>query len=327
MYRLKGARVPGIREGSGAKPPWGVGAKLQKSSNEDMLKPDMDLRNRFLPALLIGLLQLTPASAASSRKSSLGLATVSMGTWAVYGDLDGFVPKPFPGGRPDALVRYEFNKLAVVGLYGTVLGQPAFLSVPWLWTSKRLESGSQDRIALGDAEFYVGQRAGISELRLGLIFPAGYDTHDGDPWIGSGNVQVTLGAALNPNITRYSKRWEVSTEVKWAYAVDDAIAKAGSWALSPSGKISFRPTEKWRAGVEALGYWKSNYWGRSANFSQAVFGRAGAKAEWKAGVVPNLFVEDFLTPNFAVGGKAGYSLWGYKDASSYNASIYILYFP
>jgi hypothetical protein len=43
--------------------------------------------------------------------------------------------------------------------------------------------------------------------------------------MGTGNVQVTLGAALNPNITRYSRRWEISTEWKWAYALDDAIAK------------------------------------------------------------------------------------------------------
>jgi hypothetical protein len=99
-----------------------------------------------------------------------------------------------------------------------------------LWTSKRLESGSRDRIAVGDAELYLGwdfERAGITELRLGLIFPAGYDTRDGDPWIGPGNVQVTLGAALNPSITRYSRRWEISTEWKWAYALNDAIAKSG----------------------------------------------------------------------------------------------------
>jgi hypothetical protein len=93
-------------------------------------------------------------------------------------------------------------------------------------------------IALGDAELYLGwgfERAGITELRLGLIFPAGYDTRDGDPWMGTGNVQVTLGAALNPNITRYSRRWEISTEWKWAYALDDAIAKSGSWGFFPSG--------------------------------------------------------------------------------------------
>jgi hypothetical protein len=284
----------------------------------------------ILIATLFALAHWTIAGTTPDRKTSLGLATVSAGSWAVYGDLDGFVPEPFQASRPDALVRYEFNKLAVLGLYGTVFGQPAFLSLPWLWTSKRLESGSRDRIALGDAELYLGwdfKRAGISELRLGLIFPAGYDNRDGDPWIGPGNVQVTLGAALNPNITRYSRRWEISTECKWAYALNDAIAKSGSWGLFPSGKLSFRPTEKWRFGLEVLGSWKSSYWGRSANFSQSVFGKPGARAEWKATVVPCLFGEYFLTPNLALGGKGGYGVWGYHDGATYNGSVYVLYFP
>lgn len=282
------------------------------------------------PVLIAALLALAQAALAGTppaRKTSLGLATVSAGTWAVYGDLDGFAAETFPGGGPDALVRYEFNKLAVLGLYGTVFGQPAFFSLPWLWTSKRLESGARDRIAMGDAELYLGQKAGITELRLGLIFPAGYDNLDGDPWIGPGNVQVTLGAALNPNITRYSRRWEISTEWKWSYALNDAIAKSGSWGLFPSGKLSFRPIEKWRAGLEVLGSWKSSYWGRSADFSQSVFGKPGAKAEWKASVVPCLFGEYFLTPNLALGGKGGYGVWGYHDGATYNGSVYVLFFP
>jgi len=79
--------------------------------------------------------------------------------------------------------------------------------------------------------------------------------------------------------------------------------------------------------LEILGYWKSSYWGRSASFPQAVLGKNGPKAEWKAGVVPILFVEDFLNRNLALGAKAGHSLWGYRDAAAYNASVYLLYFP
>jgi hypothetical protein len=278
-------------------------------------------------AIVIALAQAIPAFEAPARQSSLGLATLSAGTWGVYGKLDGFAPEPFPGGGPDALVRYEFNKLAALGFYGTVFGQPAFFSLPWLWTSKRLESGSRDRIAVGDAEIYLGQKTGVAELRLGLVFPAGYDTRDGDPWIGQGNTQVTLGVDVNPNVSRFSRRWEVSMECKWAYAVNDAIAKAGSWGLFPGGKLSFRPTAKWRSGLEVLGSWKSSYWKSSANISQSVFGRPGVKAEWKAAMVPCLFWERFLTPNLAAGGKAGHGLWGYKDGASYNASVYILYFP
>jgi hypothetical protein len=43
--------------------------------------------------------------------------------------------------------------------------------------------------------------------------------------------------------------------------------------------------------------------------------------------VPNLFLEDFLNGNVAVGLKAGHGLWGYRDAATYNASVYLLYFP
>lgn len=266
------------------------------------------------------------AAQSAARKTSLGLATVSAGTWTAYGELDGFIPGSYSG-YPDGLRRYEFNKIAVLGFYGTVFGQPAFLSLPWLWTAKHEDQGARHRIALGDGEMYVGQRIGMAEARLGLIAPAGYDTKDGDPWIGPGNVQVTLGAAVNPNLTRYSRRWEMSAEGKWAYTLDDAIAKSGSWAFYPSGKISFRPAQQWKFGMEGLGYWKSSYWGRSASFGQSVLGQSGPKAQWGAGFVPNLFVEDFLNGNVAVGLKAGIGLWGYRDAATYNASIYLLYFP
>jgi hypothetical protein len=280
-----------------------------------------------MPSLRLGLLLILSAAAFRSAqpfgKSSLGLATLSSGTWASYGDLNGVVPVPYRNG----MERYEFNKIAVLGLYGTVAGQPGFLSVPWLWTSKRLASGSTDRVALGDAEFYLGRKAGMAELRAGMIIPAGYDTEDGDPWIGPGTIRVTLGAAVNPNITKYSKRWEASAEAMLAYALDDGIAKSGSWALNPSGKLTFHPSGAWKLGLEGQGYWKSSYWGRSASFSQSILGRKGPRAEWKAGFVPDLFAERFVSQGLALGLKAGHSLWGYRDAASYNASAYLLWFP
>lgn len=276
--------------------------------------------------LLALTLALPGRPEAADRKTSLGLATVSAGTWTAYGELDGFFPGSYSG-YPDGLRRYEFNKIAVLGFYGTLFGQPAFLSLPWLWTAKHEDKGSEHRVAPGDAEMYLGQRAGVVEARLGLIVPAGYDTEDGDPWIGPGNVQVTLGAAVNPNLTRYSRRWELSAEGKWAYALDDAIAKSGSWAFYPSGKLSFRPTQPWKLGLEGLGYWKSSYWGRSATFGESVLGADGPRAEWGAGFVPNLFVEHFLDGNVAIGLKAGHGVWGYRDAATYNASVYLLYFP
>lgn len=272
---------------------------------------------------MIGFAFLAAALAATHPPARLGLLTVSTGTWASYGTLDGFVPEPYANG----LELYSFHKLLVAGIYGQILGQPAFLSLPWLWTAKRDTAATRHRIALGDGEFYLGQKLGRWEGRMGMIFPLGYDRKDGNPWIGPGNFHVTLGVAVNPNISKFSRKWETSAEAKWAFALDDAIAKSGSWGLYPSAKLSHRPVADWKWGMEGLGYWKSTYWGRSASLNQSLFGGQGPKAQWNAGLVPMLFGEWFARPGFALGLKAGHSLWGYRDAASYTGSGYILYFP
>lgn len=300
----------------------------------------------ILPALLLMLAAFAPpvkAAGASGEKPwwrdhDLGLAVLSTGTWTTYGRLHGFRPEAYGNG----LERYEFNKLLATACYGRIFGLPAFLGLPLHWTARRGEGGDVHRIAAGDLEMYLGRRlgregtcpGGCMEGRLGLIVPAGYDRglaftdpeaqgRDGDPWIGPGNVQVTLGAAANPNLTRYSRRWEASAEAKWAYALDDGIAKAGSWALFPSAKLSFRPSQRWKPGMEISGHWKSQHWGRSVELRRAF----AADADWSAGAVATGFLEAYVRPGVAMGAKLGHSLWGYRDAASYNATVYLLYFP
>jgi hypothetical protein len=275
------------------------------------------------------IMAAAPGSRPFWRDNELGLAVLSTGTWTTYGTLRGFQYQAFD----DGLERYEFNKILSMAFYGKVFGQPAFLALPIHWTAKRLAGEDLNRIAPGDLEMYLGHRLGRAEARLGLILPAGYDRglawtgpgegKAGDPWIGPGHVQLTAGAALNPNLTRYSERWEASGEAKWALALDDGIAKAGSWSLFPSAKVSFRPGPTWKSGVEVSGHWKSQHWGRSVALRRAF----GADADWNAGMVATPFLEAFLLPGTAVGAKAGHSLWGYRDASSYNGSVYLLYFP
>lgn len=260
----------------------------------------------------------------------LGLAVLSTGTWTTYGTLRGFEIGSFG----DGLERNEFNKLMTMSCYGKAFGLPAYLGLPIHWTAKRMAGEDLHRVAPGDLELYLGKRIARVEGRFGLIVPAGYDRGfewtlpeseggPGNPWIGPGNVQVTLGAAANPNLTRYSARWEASGEAKWALALDDGIAKAGSWALFPSAKLSFRPNPIWKPGVEISGHWKSQHWGRS----RALRRTFGADADWSAGSVATFFMEHYLRAGLALGLKAGHSLWGYRDASSYNASLYLLYFP
>lgn len=281
-------------------------------------------RPRLWTAAVLALALAPPAArGAPACKPSIGLVTASSGTWAAYGTLDGFVPDPYSG-DPEL---YAFNKLLVLGIYGQAAGYPFFVSIPWMWTDRISATGDRNRIAPGDGEFYIGRKTGKVETRIGLIAPLGYDRRDGDPWIGPGNFQVTLGMAFNPNITRYSDRWEAASEWKWAYALDDAIAKSGSWGFYPSGKLAYRPDPAWKFGLEAQGYWKSSYWDHSASFSQAVLGAGGRKAQWGAGLVPDLFGEAYLRSDLALGAKAGHSLWGYRDAASFNASVYLLYFP
>lgn len=259
----------------------------------------------------------------------LGLAVVSAGTWTTYGRLHGFDRTDHARG----VDRYEFNKPLSIALYGKVLGLPAYLGLPLHWTAKRQASGDVHRIAAGDLDLYLGKRIRRVEGRLGLILPTGYRDfawtepeekgRDGDPWIGSGNVQVTLALAANPNLTRYSRRWEASAEARWALAVDDGIAKSGSWALHPSAKLSFRPSQQWKHGAELSGHWKSQHWGKSVPLG-GIFGR---DADWGAGVMGTALVERYVLPGLAVGAKAGHSLWGYHDAVAYHASLYLLYFP
>jgi hypothetical protein len=260
----------------------------------------------------------------------LGLAVLSTGTWTTYGTLRGFDHADYTDGRE----RYEFNKLLSMGFYGKAFGLPAYVGLPIHWTARRAEGEDLHRIAPGDLELYLGKRIRRVEGRIGLIIPAGYDRGlawttpegeggPGNPWIGPGNVQVTLGAAANPNLTRYSARWEASGEAKWSLALDDGIAKAGSWALFPSAKLSFRPNSTWKPGVELSGHWKSQHWGKAVDLSRTF----GADADWSAGAVATVFAEHYLRPGLALGLKAGHSLWGYRDDSSYNGSLYLLYFP
>lgn len=285
-------------------------------------------------ALSFAIAAAVPADAAGQdvpawRDHDLGLAVLSVGTWTTYGHLRGLDYQGYSRG----LERYEFNKLLSTAFYGRLFGLPAYLGLPLAWTAKRSRGGDLHRIAPGDLEVYLGKRVGRVEGRLGALYPAGYDrglawTHPGegnagDPWIGPGNLQVTLGAAANPNLTRYSRRWEASAEAKWALAVDDGIAKAGSWALYPSAKLSFRPRQEWKPGVEISGHWKSQHWGRSVPLKE-VF---GGDADWNAGAVATAFAEVFVLPGTALGAKAGHSLWGYRDAAAYNLSVYLLYFP
>lgn len=276
----------------------------------------------------LGLLRAEPKPA--WKDHDLGLLVLSTGTWATYGILHGFAREEYPG----TLERYEFNKPVSAACYGRLFGLPAFLGLPFHWTVKRRAGADVHRLAPGDLETYVGRRLGRVEGRLGMILPAGYDRglaytdpeamgRAGDPWIGPGNVQVTLGAAANPNLTRYSARWEASGEAKWALALDDGIAKAGSWALYPSAKLSFRPDQGWKPGVELSGHWKSQHWGKAVAWREAF----GGDADWSAGAVATLFLEAYLRPGMALGGKAGHSVWGYHDAASYHATLYLLYFP
>lgn len=265
------------------------------------------------------------------QRNDIGLVVLSSGAWTTYGRLDGFL---IGDGYMGALERYEFNKPLSTAVYGHLLGLSAFAGLPLHWTAKRTEDGDVHRVAPGDFEMYLGRRVGRVEGRVGFITPAGYDRdvawtspegkgRDGDPWIGPGNFQVTLGAAANPNLTRYSRFFEASGEAKWAYALTDGIAKAGSWSLFPSAKLSFRPSPTLKPGVEFSGHWKSQHWGKAVEIRKAF----AADADWSAGAVATGFLEWFVTPGTALGAKLGHSLWGYRDASSYNATVYLLYFP
>ncbi len=270
------------------------------------------------PALLLLLLVLSMPEV--DEKASLGLINLSSGTWATYGELDGFAISP----PEDEVEKYVFNKLMAVALYGR-LGQYGYhVGLPWQWTVKSLREDSENRVDPGDLTAYLSRRWGAFDARLGFVMPAGYDTRDGDPWIGQGNRQLLLGAGARKDLPALGV--EGILDVEGAYSLDNGIAKKGSWSLSPVLKFKKPLGPDMNSELYFSGSYKSYLWKEGAPLSRFL-GSSEGRANRNAGLVPGIAWETRLSPRIWVGAKGGHSLWGYRDKASYHASVFLNYYP
>ena len=154
--------------------------------------------------------------------------------------------------------------------------------------------------APADLNLYVGKKVLFFEPRIGFLFPLFYPTDNA--WIGSKNVRLQLGLALNTNVHEVEK-FNISGEVMWQLYlsgnknITDALAHPGSWDLLPTFKFSVKPNDQWRVGIELLGFIKKSYWVwlNDKQYYEATFG-----------IVPNIFADYDITERFNLGLKVGY---------------------
>lgn len=281
-------------------------------------------RAAAFPSVLFAAFLLGAAGSCATVPWKPGLVLTSTGVWHTYGTLHGLRP----AWDSDAPASTSFFKPVGFALYG---GNRSFswnLNYPLAYTVRRASGETESRLAFGDLTGYLGKRLGPVEPRIGFSLPAGYDPGDGRPWIGPGSWQSTVGVAFNSRISPQSPEWEVSGECVHAHAWKSGVMKAGSWSLSPSVKLVYRPEYTWKFGVEGLGWWKKSYWGKEAGLAAAYGGEEdGRRPEWKAGAFAQGFVEWYFRKKNALGLKAGHSLGGYHDAAAAAASLYWAWFP
>jgi len=238
-----------------------------------------------------------------------GLATVSMNTGSHAGiDLVNVAAGSWVHVPADDVYSGEiwFNKLSA-HLYATLSETKLYVGVPLAWTvatngdsvktdegAVKTDEGSikTQQVMLGDLSFYVGRRFAVVEPRFGAKIPLGYSTDFGRrAWIGPGNVRLRAGLGLNSAV-RETRTVAVSGEVMASVYLPGGVVHPGSWALEPSAKVSFRPREKLRLGLEVLGSYAYTRWGDTY-------------LEHSILVVPNLYGE-LQIRNLAFGIKAGF---------------------
>ncbi len=273
------------------------------------------------PSLLLLMLVLSMPEV--DEKTSLGLISLSSGTWATYGDLNGYENSPYSGD----IEKYVFNKLLAVSVYGRLGRYGYHVGLPWQWTVKSSRDGSENRVDPGDLTAYLSRKWFLFDARLGFVMPGGYDTRNGDPWIGQGNRQMLLGTGVRLPIHSIGTGADGSLEVEFAYSLDDGIAKKGSWSLSPTFKIQKRLNSGLNGEVYLMGFYKSYYWDRSATLAQSLWGANGPESDRKAGLVPGMSLQARLMPKVYAGIKGGHSLWGYREKASYHAALFLNVYP
>lgn len=215
----------------------------------------------------------------------------------------------FPVNR-DAYSAY--NKLSVDGYfsYGKLKG---YIGAPILYTLDKKDSKKvngeiipasyyKGATALGDLNMYIGFQIGTIQPRIGVIVPLGYPTNSG-VWLGSKNVILKAGTGFSGDVSkRLHLRLGGEIYVKYYICgypeMEDALGKAGSWAIEPDLKLTTQPFKKWRFAIEALGGFKKFYpvWLKYGSFQGY---------ELSSSIVPHLSVSYDVKSRLYISAKAG----------------------
>ncbi len=212
----------------------------------------------------------------------LNLVSTGVGTWADFSRSE--------APANDTLQVYTFTSVRA-DLYANVGGIKMNLLIPLLWSAQLHRD--QSRIRLGNLSWYAGYPVGLLEPRVGMVIPTGYGT-DG-PWIGSRNVKVRAGVALNSDLYDQD-RFRVSGETMANFYIGEelgGLARNGSWELVTSAKVNYRPSDTWKTGIELLAPVKYVDW-------------IWDQKQLSVTLVPNVYAEYYFTPSVFGGLKAGF---------------------
>jgi hypothetical protein len=127
-----------------------------------------------------------------------------------------------------------YNKLSFDGYFswGDI---KLFASIPLAYT---YESSDKNQFGLADIEWYLGRQFGALQPRLGMIIPGIYSLDDS--WIGSQDLLLSVGLAVQPHRERY-EGLIFSEELSFLPYISKnfGLAQLGSWRINTITKASY----------------------------------------------------------------------------------------
>lgn len=225
------------------------------------------MRNRIHASALPLVVALTTAGAPLPAQGdiSLDLISIAAGTWA-------YLPV-----NDDAAASALYSKLAPAA-YLTLHGFKLFATLP-LANTLQLRDGKKSaaRTAAGDLQMYAGRSLGVFEPRIGFSAPL-YRT--GDVWIGTGDVTIQGGGALNPSLHQVTPvTVQAEAMIVLSLGRTGAHTRAGSLVIPFSVKGTLQPSQRVKAGAELLGSVARRRWTWASEGHEGGFG-----------LVPHFFV-------------------------------------
>ncbi len=158
--------------------------------------------------------------------------------------------------------RDEFGTLPSLGVYAKAYTWNLDFGLPLKSTFKKVNHDI--RYSLGEASLGLSKNWGDFTPRLGLQFPL-YKWSVEDPainelFIGSGNVNVTLGSCAKLFTQSLPPKWTSSASAEFSTAITQALADYGSSHALGIVQIERTLGNRWKAGVNTLVLWDYYKW-------------------------------------------------------------------